>query len=86
MAIFNGGKDYHVLPATRREAVKRGCNKYKTGRLCKHGHDSPRYTTTGCCVRCSVNRNSIKTNNLNDVKQRIEDIKQPAAFIETWDE
>ena len=85
MAIF---RSYiPVLPATRREAVKRGCSKYKTGRLCKHGHDSPRYTTTGACVKCSVNRNlGAVLNKVSDVKQRIEDVKQPAAFIETWDE
>jgi len=39
---------------TRREAAEKGLKKYDTGRPCKHGHDSPRYVSTGICCRCNT--------------------------------
>lgn len=38
--------------ATRAEAKAAGEKKYFTGKPCKHGHISERYTCTGQCVRC----------------------------------
>ena len=38
----------------RKEAAAQGLVKYETGRPCKHGHLSPRYTATGVCVTCSA--------------------------------
>lgn len=36
----------------RKEAAERGLKKYNTGRLCKNGHGSDRYTATGACESC----------------------------------
>ena len=35
---------YEDLPRTKREAQQLGAKRYFTGRLCCHGHLSPRYT------------------------------------------
>lgn len=37
---------------TRSEAAKGGYYKYFTGRACKNGHLSYRYTKTGGCAEC----------------------------------
>lgn len=41
---------------TQREAAQRGLNKFYTGKQCKHGHDSERWTISGECVQCNVER------------------------------
>lgn len=38
---------------SRREAVALNRKRFYTGRLCKYGHDSERYTTTGNCIACA---------------------------------
>jgi len=38
---------------TRRQAAKDGDRHYRTGRPCREGHDSPRYTCNGVCVACN---------------------------------
>lgn len=40
------------LPATRAEAQREHSAHYLTGKPCKHGHVSPRYTSTGACIIC----------------------------------
>lgn len=40
------------LPATRQEARDTGSKHYFTGKPCKHGHISERFTSTGNCVAC----------------------------------
>jgi hypothetical protein len=47
----NGGKGMK-----RSEAIKTGNITYITGKSCKNGHFSPRYTSTGVCVECQKNR------------------------------
>ena len=39
---------------TRQQAIARKLHKYFTGKHCKHGHLSDRYTVSGMCVRCCV--------------------------------
>lgn len=34
------------------EAVAVGAKTYTTGTQCRHGHFSPRYTSSGACVMC----------------------------------
>lgn len=38
----------------RQQAVVNGEGKYSTGKPCKHGHTSDRYTHNGNCETCSV--------------------------------
>lgn len=42
----------------RSEALRQGLPKYRTGRPCKHGHDSERYTLSGVCVQCVADQKS----------------------------
>lgn len=37
---------------SRDEAISQGLNKYFTGKSCKHGHLSPRYTCNTKCTEC----------------------------------
>lgn len=39
---------------TRRQAAEAGEKKYYTGRPCIHGHDGPRYTSSGICCACNI--------------------------------
>ena len=39
---------------TRKEALELGLSKYYTGKPCKHGHLSERYTKSGACVECQA--------------------------------
>ncbi|UPY96245.1 MULTISPECIES: hypothetical protein [Pectobacterium] len=41
---------------TRLEAAKGGMNKFYTGKPCKHGHLSERWTLNGGCVQCNIDR------------------------------
>ena len=41
---------------TQMEAARLGLNKYYTGRPCKRGHKSERWTLNGACVQCNVER------------------------------
>jgi hypothetical protein len=38
---------------TQRQAAENGRRKYFTGRSCKRGHKTFRYTGTGVCVSCA---------------------------------
>ena len=48
-----GHPEWVELPASRREA--KGEGKYFTGKPCKSGHISPRYSM-GCCCACQMGR------------------------------
>ena len=39
---------------SRKEAKARGLKRYFTGKPCKHGHVSERYTGSGACVECNA--------------------------------
>jgi hypothetical protein len=41
------------VPLTREEAARRGLRHYWTGRPCRKGHRSDRYTSTGQCIQCA---------------------------------
>lgn len=46
------------LPRTADEAQRAGLKHYYPGRLCKHGHTSPRYSRGAQgCVQCTVEKN-----------------------------
>ena len=38
---------------TKKDALSLGIQHYYTGKPCKHGHDSERYTATGICIECT---------------------------------
>lgn len=42
---------------SRKEAQAQGLNKYFTGKPCKRGHISPRYTAQRVCVACYLSEN-----------------------------
>jgi hypothetical protein len=42
---------------SRKNAKKLGLKKYFTGKPCKNGHTSERYTITGICTECQKEKN-----------------------------
>ena len=52
-----------TLPKTRKEAYKTGSKYYKTGKPCKHGHDSKRYTSSKGCYECVKLKWSVANDN-----------------------
>ena len=42
------------IPTSQSEAAKLGKPKYRTGKPCKYGHISDRYTMTANCCKCVV--------------------------------
>lgn len=58
------------LLRTRQEAKERGLNKFFTGRPCRRGHVSPRYTSCNLCCACTViNRKRWRAENPDQSKQ-----------------
>ena len=55
---------------SRKEAQANGDKLFYTGKLCKHGHDSVRYTKSGKCKTC------------NAMYQKLAYDKDPSRFIE----
>jgi hypothetical protein len=51
---------------TRKEASSLKLLTYKTGKLCKHGHDSIRYTSCGSCYACHRELASPKFRDKNE--------------------
>ena len=41
-----------MIPKTKKEAIELGAQFFKTGKRCKHGHISERYTNDGHCRKC----------------------------------
>lgn len=39
---------------TRKQSIENGLSRFYTGKLCRHGHDSERFTSNGVCVECSA--------------------------------
>ena len=51
----------------RRKAREKGQTTYYTGRKCKHGHLSERYTKSGTCVACAKRRATLwRLKNMED--------------------
>ena len=49
---------------TRRQASEAGRRKYYTGRPCKYKHVSQRYTNSGQCIACMLNRGKQYSSNI----------------------
>lgn len=67
----------HVI--SRKKAKSLGMKFYFTGKSCKHGHVSERYTGNGNCVSCSMDRETseykkqyynLNKNTISDYKKR----------------
>jgi hypothetical protein len=54
--------------AEKDNAIALGLRTYNTGKPCKHGHLSDRYTKSSCCVEC-VKTNTWQSNNPSAYKE-----------------
>jgi hypothetical protein len=50
------GKGIIDMPSTRLQAKMLGSTKYATGKPCRKGHTTYRYTTSGICASCAATR------------------------------
>ena len=48
-----------MLKISRIDALGAGHKRFYTGRICKHGHDSERFVSTGGCVKCNAMRSAL---------------------------
>jgi len=44
------------MKRTRKAAIQAGETRYSTGKPCKYGHMTPRYTINTLCVECQLER------------------------------
>lgn len=73
---------------TRKKAIELGVLKYFTGKPCRYGHVANRYTASGICCRCGVERTRVTRERLrhaqaphpNDVTVRLTNL-QDAQFV-----
>ena len=66
----------------RKEAAKRGLNKYYTGRNCKRGHISQRYTSTGLCIACVAMKARKFSNTIKAACKGMESLEDIYAYPE----
>lgn len=64
-----------------KDAKAQGLYLYYTGRLCRNGHDSPRYTSSGGCVECikekgAANKSEKASYDKNRYLQKADQIKE----------
>ena len=76
MVIHNNHKIFGIvmikktpLPSSRGEAILSGESLYNTGKPCKRGHYSPRYTATCNCRQCMFD-------NVSQTRQKISAIRK----------
>lgn len=54
---------------SRPEARQRGLKTYFTGKPCKNGHNSYRYTQSGTCAQCVKNANGTMSDPASDARK-----------------
>ena len=64
----------------RNEALKLLLNKYNTGRPCRNGHLSDRYTVSGSCIRC-ISANTIDFRNRATAQLDQFDVKTEVIYV-----
>lgn len=70
-----------VKKKSSRTLAKEAGNKTYVSKSCKHGHDSPRFTKNGSCVRCQELRTGTKIRIYKEVRITEEEIQ-----VETFNE
>ena len=83
----------HQNIITRQYAISNGLKKYYTGKPCKRGHVSERYTSTNKCFVCNdIDAKEWKAKNPEKIKESNKKTKQKqgknrrAAWKKSWDE
>ena len=70
---------------SRAEAHAKGLKHFYTGKLCKYGHDSPRFVTTSGCVKCGVLRSrQFASTEKNKAGKFIYPLRNPADYEKAW--
>lgn len=67
---------------TRREALLKGLSRFYTGKLCRRGHDSPRYVRSGQCIKCQSDAQKVYYRALSQ-RQLVVRVDLPVGFTPT---
>jgi len=79
--------EFAKLPATAAGARALGLTYYYTGRPCKHSHFSLRYTTSGNCVLCMVEKQGRLSVGLTNARSQVnyeKAVKAAEAGLSTY--
>lgn len=68
----------------RMDALERGLARYYTGKLCRHGHDSERYTVNGHCVECQSAYAKTDAVKRRQIRYRKANKSKIAISYEAW--
>lgn len=63
----------------RHEAANKGLRTYNDGKLCRRGHNSERYTSTGNCIQC-LKEDRMKFSVMNNVAGSFVNIHIPSGY------
>jgi hypothetical protein len=58
----------------RREAKAQGLDKYNTGKPCRNGHLSDRYTSSGACLECQKESSIRNIESINQASKNYKEI------------
>lgn len=56
---------------TRQESLARGLNRYYTGKACRNGHVSERYTLNSACIECVVDNTRREREKFRELKANV---------------
>ena len=63
------------LPTRQIDAAVKGEPKYMTGKPCKHGHLSPRWTQTGSCCQCGLEAGAARRSSFRLARANREEVE-----------
>ena len=66
------------MKQSRSKAIEAGEMYYKTGKPCKHGHFSKRFTADGGCYECRLICNRKKQVRIKEIRAKTEQRKAEA--------
>lgn len=56
---------------SRQDAIRAGLMHYYTGKPCRNGHQSHRYTTTGGCKECIYQHNAAQRREIRSIREKL---------------
>jgi hypothetical protein len=73
-----------VKTVRRIDAIELGLDRYYTGKLCRCGHDSERYTANGHCVTCQSDYAKTDKARRKQATRRMKSKGDSSKYYEAW--
>jgi hypothetical protein len=74
-----------MVITSRKDALAAGVGQYFTGKPCKYGHTSPRYTQSGTCTQCVLDAAAASRKALGATERRRVTIDARADYVAARD-